>query len=57
MKATLAWSSSVLKGAILAASADGEEEVSVPGTRGRQSHSLNWQGKLKEVFQVGMAKT
>ena len=45
----------LLKVAILAASANDEEEVSVPCMRAAIAF-LEWQGKLKEVFQVGMAK-
>ena len=45
----------LLKVAILAASANDEGEVSVPCMRAAIAF-LEWQGKLKEVFQVGMAK-
>ena len=45
----------LLKVAVLAASANGEEEVSVPCMRAAIAF-LEWQGRLKEVFQVGMAR-
>jgi hypothetical protein len=45
----------LLKVAILTASANDEEEVSVPCMRAAIAF-LEWQGRLKEVFQVGMAK-
>jgi hypothetical protein len=45
----------MLKVAILAASANNEVEVSLPCMRAAIAF-LEWQGRLKEVFQVGMAK-
>lgn len=45
----------LLKVAVLTASANNEGEVSVPCMRAAIAF-LEWQGKLKEVFQVGMAK-
>lgn len=45
----------LLKVAVLTASANDEKEVSVPCMRAAIAF-LEWQDRLKEVFQVGMAK-